>query len=187
MNATNSKSRRSNRRIAIALTATVFVMFGFGYALVPLYDLFCEITGIGGKPTIAALQSADPNLQIDYNRNVWVEFTGNSTNGLPWKIKPQVNKTQVQPGEIHEVSYLVRNTSGRDLVRQAIPSVTPMQAARHVVKLECFCFNNQNLAAGEERLMPMRFYIDPKLDSDTRTVTLSYSFFEVKNAGESSG
>ncbi len=183
MNETNRKNRFSNRRIAIALTATVFVMFGFGYALVPLYDLFCEITGIGGKPTIAVLQSADPDIDIDSDRGVWVEFTGNSTNGLPWKIKPEINKTKVSPGEIHEVSYLVKNTSGRDLVGQAIPSVTPMQAARHVVKIECFCFNNQNLAAGEEKLMPMRFYIDPKLEKDTRTVTLSYSFFEVKNSG----
>ena len=183
MNETSRKTRFSNRRIAIALTATVFVMFGFGYALVPLYDLFCEITGIGGKPTIAVVQSVDPDLDIDLNRNVWVEFTGNSTNGLPWKIKPEINKTTVRPGEIHEVSYLVKNTSGRDLIGQAIPSVTPMQAARHVVKLECFCFNNQNLAAGEEKLMPMRFYIDPKLEKDTRTVTLSYSFFEVKNSG----
>ncbi len=183
MNETNRKTRFSNRRIAIALTATVFVMFGFGYALVPLYDLFCEITGIGGKPTIAALQSADPDINIDPDRDVWVEFTGNTTNGLPWKIKPEINKTKVRPGEIHEVSYLVKNTSGRDLVGQAIPSVTPMQAARHVVKIECFCFNNQNLAAGEEKLMPMRFYIDPKLEKDTRTVTLSYSFFEVKNSG----
>lgn len=187
MSAKDSKTRRSNRTIAVALTATVFVMFGFGYALVPLYDLFCEITGIGGKPTIAALQGTGPDVQIDANRTVWVEFTGNSTNGLPWAIEPQINKTRVQPGEIHEISYLVKNTSDRDLVGQAIPSVTPMQAARHVVKLECFCFDNQTLAAGEEKLMPMRFYIDPEIDRDTRTVTMSYSFFEVKNPGESSG
>ena len=81
------------------------------------------------------------------------------------------------------MSYLVKNTSGRDLIGQAIPSVTPMQAARYVVKIDCFCFNNQSLAAGEEKLMPMRFYIDPELQMDTRTVTLSYSFFEVKNSG----
>ncbi|MDE0308328.1 MAG: cytochrome c oxidase assembly protein [Acidiferrobacterales bacterium] len=176
------KTRLSNRRIAIALTATVFVMFGFGYALVPLYDLFCEITGIGGKPTVAVQQSDDPGINIDLDRQVWVEFTGNSTNGLPWTIKPQVSKTKVSPGEVHEVNYLVRNTSGRDIVGQAIPSVTPMQSARHVVKIECFCFNNQSLAAGEEKLMPVRFYVDPELEQDTRTVTLSYSFFEVRNS-----
>ena len=182
-----SKKRITNQRLVLVLTMAVFLMFGFGYALVPLYDLFCEITGIGGKPTVAATQNDDPDLEIDLSRSVSIEFTGNSTNGFPWSIKPVINKTKVRPGEIHEVNYLVKNFSSQDMVGQAIPSVTPMQAARHVVKLECFCFNNQTLAAGEERLMPVRFYIDPELAKDTATVTLSYSFFEVKNPEGSSG
>ncbi len=181
------KVKRSNKRIILGLTATVFLMFGFGYALVPLYDLFCEVTGIGGKPTVAASLETDPDIEIVSDRDVWVEFTGNSANDLPWSIDPEVTRTKVRPGEIHIVNYLVKNSSSRDLTGQAIPSVTPMQAARHVVKLECFCFNHQELAAGEARLMPVRFYIDPKLQQDTRTVTLSYSFFEVKTPEESSG
>ena len=180
------EKKKSNTRIIVALTATVIVMFGFGYAMVPLYDLFCEITGIGGKPTIAAVQGGNPDIQIDASRDVWVEFTSNTTNGMPWTIDPLVRKTKVRPGEIHEVNYRVKNSSSQKMIGQAIPSVSPIQAARHLVKLECFCFSNQTLAAGEEREMPVRFYIDPKLAQDTRTVTLSYSFFEVRNPEESS-
>ena len=180
------EKKKSNSTIIVALTATVIVMFGFGYAMVPLYDLFCEITGVGGKPTIAAMQGGNPDIQIDASRDVWVEFTSNTTNGMPWTIDPLVRKTKVRPGEIHEVNYRVKNSSSQKMVAQAIPSVSPIQAARHLVKLECFCFSNQTLAAGEEREMPVRFYIDPKLAKDIRTVTLSYSFFEIRNSEESS-
>ena len=179
--------KRSNMRIVAALTATVIAMFGFGYALVPLYDLFCEITGVGGKPAVAAQQSDSAVVEIDETRDVTIEFTGNATNGMPWIIRPEVRKTRVNPGEIREVLYRVKNTSGRNIVGQAIPSVSPMQVAKHFVKLECFCFRNQTLAAGEERLMPVRFYVDSKAPDDIKTITLSYSFFEVDTKNVSTG
>ena len=169
--------RPVSKKLIIGLTAAVFGMFGFGYALVPLYDLFCEITGIGGKPTIASAYDVAQIGEFEHDRDVWVEFTGNSTNGLPWSIKPKVSKVKVKVGEINEVKYVVTNTSDRNLIGQAIPSVAPMGAARHLVKLECFCFDNQPLQAGEVREMPVVFYIHPDLTKDMSTLTLSYSFF----------
>ena len=174
------RNKRSNTRWVVTLSAATVLMFGFGYALVPLYDLFCEITGIGGKPTIAVLQSDSTDLAIDTGRQVTVEFTATSNNNMPWSVKPQVRKTKVHPGEIHEISYQVKNSANQLMVGQAIPSISPMQAARHLVKLECFCFDNQTLAAGESRQMPVRFYVDSKLPDDIKTLTLSYSFFQVK-------
>lgn len=176
--------QKSNRRTVCWLVAASFAMFGFGYALVPLYDLFCEITGIGGKPTVAVLQDAPQ--AIDESRSLTIEFTGNAANGMPLQFRSKVPKTTVKPGEIHEVAYLVKNVSNRDLVGQAIPSVTPMEVAKHFVKLECFCFQNQSLPAGEEREMMVRFYVDPKTSRKFNTITLSYSFFEVKDPAPTS-
>ncbi len=176
----DAKKKRSNRRTVIALTVVVFSMFGFGYALVPLYDLFCEITGIGGNPTtVASLQMDADAVSVDPNRELTVEFIGTSNNGLPLSIEPIVTKTKVSPGQVHEVHYTIQNASNRDYYVQAIPSVSPIQAARYFVKLECFCFENQKLVAGESAELPVRFYVDTKAPNDIKTVTLSYSFFEV--------
>ena len=179
-----SSNRKSNTRWIVTLSAAVVLMFGFGYALVPLYDLFCEVTGIGGKPTIAKLQSESPDVAIDTTKQVAIEFTATANNNMPWTIMPLVKKTSVHPGEIHVVNYLVTNTAKTEMVGQAIPSIAPMQAGRHLVKLECFCFDNQVLAAGEARQMPVRFYVDSKLPDEIKTLTLSYSFFETKPSGK---
>lgn len=175
-----SAKKHSNARWVVMLSAAVVLMFGFGYALVPLYDLFCEITGIGGKPTIANLQLDSSEVVIDTNKKVTIEFTANANNYMPWTAEPVVAKTKVHPGEVHVVNYLVTNTAGREITGQAIPSITPMQAAKHLVKLECFCFEHQNLDAGEAREMPVRFYVDSNLPDEIKTLTLSYSFFELK-------
>ncbi len=176
------KKQHSNARWIVMLSGAVVLMFGFGYALVPLYDLFCEITGIGGKPTIAAQLKDRPELTIDSNRNVTVEFTATANRNMPWVIEPMVRKVKAHPGEIHEVNYLVKNTSNELLVGQAIPSISPMQAAKSLVKLECFCFNAQSLAAGEAREMPVRFYVSSDLSSEINTLTLSYSFFPMSQS-----
>ncbi len=168
-------TRRANGRWVVLLSGAVVLMFGFGYALVPLYDLFCEITGVGGKPTIAVEQQQQ--AIIEARREVTVEFTATANQNMPWTITPLVRKTKVNPGVIHEVNYLVKNTSKQPMVGQAIPSISPMQAAKNLVKLECFCFDAQTLAAGEMREMPVRFYINSKLSDEINTLTLSYSFF----------
>lgn len=172
-------TRRSNTRWVVMLSGAVVLMFGFGYALVPLYDLFCEVTGIGGKPTIAKLQLDESTVAIDTSKEVTVEFTATANNNMPWKVTPLVRKTKVHPGEVHIVNYLVENAANELMVGQAVPSISPMQAGRHMVKLECFCFDNQTLAAGEKREMPVRFYIDSELPDDIKTLTLSYSFFQL--------
>jgi len=182
---TQLAGKRKNKRLIAILSLAVCGMFGFGYALVPLYDLFCEITGIGGKPTVSA--SYDPaQITVEKtDRDVWVEFTGNSTNGLPWTIKPQIKKAKLKVGEVYEFNYDVSNNSDRDFVAHAIPSVAPMKSARHLVKLQCFCFDQQTMAARESRQMQVVFYIDPELAKDTATLTLSYSFFEVREPEKS--
>ena len=179
--------KRSNTRLVLILTSAVFVMFGFGYALVPLYDLFCEVTGIGGRPTIAAEQPNTTRPMIEQSRKLSVEFTATANNSMPWTIEPLVKKTKVHPGEVHIVNYRVTNTTNRPMLGQAIPSITPMQAGKHVVKLECFCFERQELAAGEARDMPVRFYIDPALSEEINTVTFSYSFFQLEHEPETTG
>ncbi len=174
--------KRSKSRWILILSGTVVLMFGFGYALVPLYDLFCEITGVGGKPTVAVLQLPSDENPIDYSKEVTVEFTATGNNNIPWSIKPLVKKTKVHLGEVHVMNYLVTNTSSQQMIGQAIPSITPMQGARHMVKLECFCFNAQTLEPGEAREMPVRFYVNKDLPAEINTLTLSYSFFPINES-----
>ncbi len=153
------------------LLITTVCMFAFGYALVPLYDLFCDITGIGGK-TGRVEQSVAQQEQVITDRWVTVEFTSVSTSGLPWEFKPKVNKLKVHPGEINEIIYFVRNNSSNVIVGQAIPSVTPGLAAKYFNKTECFCFTQQTLQGKEQKDMPVRFIIDPDLPEDMHTITL---------------
>ncbi len=170
---------RANRRLIARLVLLVFAMFGFGFALVPLYDVFCEITGLNGKTGIAdarSIRAAD----VDTSRMVTVEFTGNTANGLPWEFRPQVSSMQVRPGEVAAAVYIARNTAGRPIVGRAIPSVTPGKAAAHFKKTECFCFTEQTLQAGETKAMPVRFVVEHDLPRDIRTVTLSYAFFNAE-------
>jgi len=169
----NTKAK--NQRV-IGLSLIVAVgMFGFGFALVPLYDVFCEITGLNGKIELSA---STKTYEIDQSRTITVEFIA-TVNGLPWKFEPLQKKMTVHPGELSTVSYTATNLSSADVVGQAIPSVTPGPAASFFSKTECFCFTNQLLKAGETREMPVRFVIDPLISKDISTVTLSYTFFKI--------
>ena len=154
-------------------------MFAFGYALVPLYDLFCDVTGIGGKTGRIEQQIAQQEQPVS-DRWVTVEFTSVSTSGLPWDFKPKVNKLKVHPGEINEIIYFAKNNSSSAVVGQAIPSVTPGLASKYFNKTECFCFTQQTLQGKEQKDMPVRFIIDPDLPDDVHTITLSYSFFNAQ-------
>lgn len=152
-------------------------MFGFGYALVPLYDVLCQITGIGGKTGTVAAAEARAQA-VDTTRWITVEFTGNTAAGLPWEFGPEVKKLRVHPGEIAEAQFFARNISGARTVGQAVPSVTPARAARYFKKTECFCFSHQALEADETRQMPVRFVVETDLPEDIRTITLSYAFYD---------
>ena len=162
-------------------------MFAFGYALVPLYKAICEVTGVNilalserevpgvgkaGKNAAGAL-----NSQIDTSRTITVEFDANAR-GL-WMFKPAQRSIKVHPGELATVMYEFQNTQNRRMAAQAIPSYAPRQAASHFNKIECFCFNQYTLEAGEKKEWPVAFVIDPKLSKDVTTITLSYTFFEV--------
>jgi len=152
-------------------------MFGFGFALAPLYDMFCQSFGINGKTGITSEAVA---REVDDTRWVTVVFTGGTTTGLPWEFRPKVSEMKVHPGAIAETSYYARNTSSYDMIGRAIPSVDPGEAAPHFKKTECFCFTEQKLKAGEARWMPVRFVVDRDLPRDVQTITLSYSFFNAE-------
>jgi cytochrome c oxidase assembly protein subunit 11 len=166
----------ANRRLATKLALVTVAMFGFGYALSPMYDVMCRVVGINGKTGRTDTQTAAAQT-IDQSRTVTVEFTGLATSGLPWEFKPLVKKLELHPGETVEVKYLARNLSQEQITGQAIPSVTPFESAPHFKKTECFCFTQQTLKPGESREMPVRFVVDAGLDKDIQTITLSYSFF----------
>ena len=186
-----SRLRGDNRRMMTKLGVVALAMFGFGYALVPMYRTICDILGInvlsvservtGAGLTAAGARKA--NTQVDTSRSITVEFDANARG--PWEFKPAVRSVQVHPGEMATVMYEFRNTQARTMAAQAIPSYAPMNASAHFNKLECFCFSEYTLKPGESRQWPVVFYIDPKLPRDVTTITLSYTFFEV--AGKVAG
>lgn len=174
--------RSDNLRMVAKLTLVTVMMFGFGYALVPMYKHICEALGINVLSLAEAGQGGGrrdmpANTQIDTSRTVTIEFDANAHG--PWDFKPAMASVQVHPGEMATVMYEFRNRQGRTMVAQAIPSYAPHQAAAHFNKVECFCFNEYTLAPGESKKWPVVFVIDPKLPKDVTTITLSYTFFEV--------
>jgi cytochrome c oxidase assembly protein subunit 11 len=152
-------------------------MFAFGYALVPLYDLVCEITGYNGRnsatTTVADVSSFEPDL----SRTVKVEFVTSVGTDLPWKFWTTAKSIQLHPGEMTTVQFYATNRATQPRVGQAIPGVSPTVASKYFRKTECFCFNEQEFEAGETREMPVTFLVDPALPADVDTITLSYSFF----------
>jgi len=163
----------------LGLVALFFV--GFGFAMVPMYDAFCEWTGLNGKTNTAPVV-ADQNTQVDLTRSVKVEFLSHTMPGVGLQFKAEQFSMRVHPGEITHTNYTVKNTSGRVFVGQAVPSVTPAAATQYFEKLECFCFSQQTFQPGETRTMPVVFVVNPKMDRDLGTVTLSYAFFEAPKA-----
>jgi cytochrome c oxidase assembly protein subunit 11 len=171
--------RQANRRTVKRLGIVAVLMFGFGFALVPLYDVFCDITGLNGKTGRVELEQA-LTAEVDEDRLVTVEFLGRANSDLPWEFRPMVRRIKVHPGEVTEVHYFAQNTADHVIVGQAVPSVAPGQAGKYFNKTECFCFTRQTLAAGEGKEMPIRFVVDPALPENVRTVSLSYTFFQAK-------
>lgn len=159
------------------LVLVVFAMFCFGFALVPLYDVFCDITGLNGKTnTTAAKYQANG---IDRSRVVKVQFISRNAQGMPWLFKPMVNEVSVHPGERKVVKFFAKNHTTSDMVGQAVPSVSPGKAANYLQKIECFCFNRQPLKAHQEIEMGLQFYVDPALPADISTLTLSYTLYDI--------
>lgn len=168
--------QQANRRVLRRLLFVVVGMFGFVFALVPLYNVFCDITGLNGKTSNARAEVA--HIEPDLSRTVVVEFVASVNESMPWEFRPAVSRMEVHPGKSYRTSYFARNLSGHAMVGQAIPSVTPGQAASHFKKTECFCFTEQKFENGEGRDMPLVFMVDPELPEEIGEVTLAYTFFD---------
>jgi cytochrome c oxidase assembly protein subunit 11 len=176
---------RTNTALLRKLVVVAVLMFGFGWALIPVYRKICEVTGINlltGKNPEAEARLR--NTQVDASREVVVEFDANRQG--PWRFKPEVNHLKVHPGELVTVQYDLVNLQDRTMAGQAIPSYAPMQAGRYFNKIECFCFEQQTLRAKESRQFPVVFFVDPRLPRDVTEITLSYTFFEVPGAAPKS-
>ena len=169
----------ANSKVVKRLSIAAVAMFGFGFALVPLYDVFCEVTGLNGK-TGRIEQEEALGQTVDEDREVTVEFLATVHSDLPWEFKPMVRKVRVHPGEVTEINYFARNNTGEVVTGQAVPSVAPGQAAKYFSKTECFCFTRQALGPGEGKEMPLRFIVDPELPENVRTVSWSYTFYQAK-------
>jgi cytochrome c oxidase assembly protein subunit 11 len=172
--------RADNRRLLLRLAVIACAMFGFGYALVPFYYAICSALGV--NDFIKADAAPTANTQVDAARTVTVELDAN-VHDLPWHFRPLVRHVNVHPGELTTVDYEVANVRGAPVTAQAVPSYGPARAAEYFHKIECFCFTQQTLAAGETRRMPLVFVVDAKLPKDVNTITLSYTFFEVAARG----
>jgi cytochrome c oxidase assembly protein subunit 11 len=167
----------ANIKTASKLALVALLMFGFGYALVPLYNVFCEVAGINGKTgEISLAQAAEQDVDMD--RLVTVEFVTSVNSELLWKFKPVQRKLSVHPGEIYEALFLVQNLSNETMLGQAVPSVAPQRASLYFNKTECFCFTQQRLGPGEQKELPVRFIVDPDMPGNINILTLSYTFFK---------
>lgn len=173
---TGSRKGRDRTLVGKLVLLTVG-MFAFGYALVPLYDVFCEITGIGDRTGGATAATSLPTA-IDTDREIELEFVANVAEGAAWDFRPSVSRMKVHPGKMYQTTFFARNNRDQPLVGQAVPSVAPGLAGKYLQKTECFCFTEQRFDAGEGREMPVVFFIDPELPDYLDTVTLSYTFFE---------
>ena len=172
---------KANGKTAGRLLVVVLAMFGFGYALVPLYDVLCEITGLGGRTGVVEASALDG--VVDTSRTIKVQFLGSVSSRLPWEFRPDVASMEVHPGQVYEATYYARNLSSTATIGQARPSVAPAVASLHFNKTECFCFVEQEFAPGEARSMPVRFVLSRDIPADIATVTLSYTFFNSRQAG----
>jgi len=167
-----------NARTVRKLVFIVLGMFAFGWALIPLYDLLCEVTGLGGDT--GGQYTYDPaDQRVDRNRLVKVNFITNTNGGMPWEFWSDKGGMRVHPGELNEALFYVKNTTGKRMVGQAVPSVVPLTATDYFHKTECFCFNSQVLEPGEEMEMPMRFIVDSGLPGNVQSISLSYALFDI--------
>ena len=169
-----------HKKTVLKLVFAVVGMFGFGFALVPLYDVFCDLTGLNGKTQGRYELSGEGALEVDEQRQVRVQFITHNNESMPWEFKPVVSEVVVHPGVLTSVEFYARNPTGKTMTAQAVPSLSPSQGVNYFHKTECFCFNQQTLAAQEDVLMPLRFVVDKSLPEDLKVLTLSYTLFDQK-------
>ena len=177
--------KNANSRTAKKTILVVVLMFGFGFALIPLYSVICSAFGLNGR--FIGLEKVERSEYIanvekrkDTSRTIRVEFLTTLNEELNWKFRAMQNTIDVHPGEVNEVKFYAKNLTNRKIVAQAIPSIAPGLAAKYFSKLECFCFSQQTFEPGEAREMPLRFYVDPDLPKRIKTLSLGYTFFAIK-------
>jgi cytochrome c oxidase assembly protein subunit 11 len=171
---TNDKNMDNNRLVK-QLVLMAIGMFGFGFALVPLYDIFCEFTGFRTQNVRAEISQ---EMQVDQERLISVEFIANTSGSSAWEFRPVVSKMLVNPGQIYTTNYIAHNLKNSEVVGTATPDIKPVEMNKYFKKIECFCFTQQDFVANEEREMPVQFVIDPALPEHIERMTLSYTFFE---------
>ncbi len=175
----DTSQEAANKAVKAAgkLVLVVVGMFGFGFALVPLYDVICDITGLNGKTGDQYVVSDE--MVVNKERTVTIQFLTNNNAGMPWEFRSTKRTMTVHPGEQNLINFYAKNPTGETMVSQTIPSVTPYYAASYLHKTECFCFDQQELTGGEDIEMPMRFIIDSEIPEDIKTLTLSYTMFDI--------
>jgi cytochrome c oxidase assembly protein subunit 11 len=173
------ESRRSHARLVRRLVLVAVGMFGFGFAMWPLYNVFCDLTGLGGR----GVKIADAGTTVDASdREVKIRFDATVNSALPWRFEAKDKSATVTLGEMSEAMYLAMNTTDQPVVGRAIYNVTPPEASLYFVKTECFCFTEQLLRANESREMPVYYFIQPDLPEHIKELTLSYTFYRDENA-----
>lgn len=170
------QTQNENKVMTKKLVVVVVIMIAFGFAMVPLYDVFCQITGLNGKSNGLAVYQEQ---EADTSREITVQFMTINKADMPWDFRPVQTQVKVHPGKEYEVLFAVKNRTGKKMVGQAIPSFSPNLTAQYFNKTECFCFNQQTLAAGESENMPMRFFIDKDIPKRYDTITLAYTLHNV--------
>ena len=168
--------KRANRTLLLKLLAFTLGAFAFGYALVPLYDVLCDVTGFGNEKRLAQRSVID--AKPDETRTITVEFLAELPSAGNWQFRPVLRSMQIHPGELYTADFIAKNLTGRDTVAQAIPAMSPTRVAQYFHKTECFCFTPQNFKQGEERALPVRFVVDPAIPRDIDRITLAYTFYD---------
>lgn len=174
---------RHNRSLTLQLVGLALGMFAFGFALVPLYDVFCELTGFGGRTNEQAVVMVE---DADESREIRLEFMTTVNEYAPFEFSSDLQSMTVHPGGLYEATFTARNLTGRNMIAQAVPSVAPSQAGSHFKKLDCFCFTTQEFAPNEVRELPVRFIVDSNLPEYVDTITLSYTFFDTARLSDNS-
>ncbi|MDA0150621.1 cytochrome c oxidase assembly protein [Vibrio sp. LaRot3] len=178
MEAQEGNDTSANKKLTLKLIGAALAMFGFGFALVPIYDIMCDALGINGKTSSEAV-SQPIAMQVDNSRSIRVEFIAHPNPAMPWAFAPKVTAMDVHPGEVIETAYIAFNRSDKTIVGQAVPSVAPGLGASYFNKVECFCFNKQPLGGKEKTEMPLIFYIEPSIPDSIHTLTLSYTLYDI--------
>ncbi|MGZ8226908.1 MAG: cytochrome c oxidase assembly protein [Methylococcaceae bacterium] len=172
----NEDVNKKNTKLVRLLVLIVVGMFGFGFAMVPLYDVLCDITGLNGKVESTAVKEVI--YPVDKSREITVEFLTALNESAPMVFRAETKKLKIHPGEYYTVNFYVENKTDKVMVAQAIPSISPGLAAEYFKKTECFCFTEQTFKAREGKVMPVRFVVNPDLPAQYKTITLAYTFFD---------